>query len=174
MCPLFQIISLQKDPHHPSPLMNVNGISRQSKNLVMPNIWTGLSVCFVWLPPEKNSDAILRSSNLCTSMYVTRLSTFVHDLTNRVAHIVQSQIINLHGEQRARADRMMIVSGQHASVRSAAYLQRSKLMFDWPGAHLARLEYTWTDRVIYSHHWKKLLEQLIEEWIAAAWMVCSI
>ncbi|KAB5593709.1 hypothetical protein CTheo_2892 [Ceratobasidium theobromae] len=87
------------------------------------------------------------------------------------ALLLQSQIINLHGEQRARADRMMIVSGQHASVRSAAYLQRSKLMFDWPGAHLARLEYTWTDRVIYSHHWKKLLEQLIEEWIAAAWMI---
>jgi hypothetical protein len=68
----------------------------------------------------------------------------------------------------------MIVTGQHASVRSATYLQHSKLMFGWPVAQLDRLEHAWTDRVIYSHHWRRLLAQLIEEWIAAAGMVCGI
>lgn len=65
----------------------------------------------------------------------------------------------------------MVVTGQHASVRSAAYLNRSRLMFDCPAVHLDRLEHAWTDRVIYTHHWRKLLSQLNEEWIAAIGVV---
>ncbi|CAE6484529.1 unnamed protein product [Rhizoctonia solani] len=82
--------------------------------------------------------------------------------------LIQSQIINLHGERCARADRMMVVTGQRPPTRTARYLQLSKLMFDCPVTHLNRLEQAWTDRIIYSHHWKKLLGELNEEWVAAA------
>ncbi|CCO26350.1 hypothetical protein BN14_00373 [Rhizoctonia solani AG-1 IB] len=82
--------------------------------------------------------------------------------------LIQSQIVNLHGEQWARADRTMIVTGQHPPTRTARYLQLSKLMFDCPLTHLNRLERVWTDRIIYSHHWKKLLAELNDEWVAAA------
>ncbi|CAE6454937.1 unnamed protein product [Rhizoctonia solani] len=82
--------------------------------------------------------------------------------------LIQSQIINLHGEQCARADRTMIVTGQRPPARTAHYLQLSKYMFDCPVTHLNRLEHAWTDRTIYSHHWDKLLSELIEEWAVAA------
>ncbi|CAE6463211.1 unnamed protein product [Rhizoctonia solani] len=82
--------------------------------------------------------------------------------------LIQSQIINLHGEQWARADRTMVVTGQRPPARTALYLQLSKYMFDCPATHLNRLEHAWTDRIIYSHHWKKLLRELIEEWVVAA------
>ncbi|CAE6519821.1 unnamed protein product [Rhizoctonia solani] len=82
--------------------------------------------------------------------------------------LIQSQIINLHGEQCARADRAMIVTDQRPPARTALYLQLSKFMFDCPVTHLNRLEHAWTDRIIYSHHWKKLLSELIEEWTVAA------
>ncbi|KDN51639.1 hypothetical protein RSAG8_00185, partial [Rhizoctonia solani AG-8 WAC10335] len=82
--------------------------------------------------------------------------------------LIQSQIINLHGEQWARADRTMVVTGQRPPARTALYLQLSRYMFDCPATHLNRLEHAWTDRIIYSHHWKKLLSELIEEWGVAA------
>ncbi|CAE6423106.1 unnamed protein product [Rhizoctonia solani] len=82
--------------------------------------------------------------------------------------LIQSQIINLHGEQWARPDRTMVVSGQRPPARTARYLQISNLMLDCPVTHLNRLEHAWTDRIIYSHHWKKLLDELDQEWIAAA------
>ncbi|CUA75142.1 hypothetical protein RSOLAG22IIIB_01788 [Rhizoctonia solani] len=82
--------------------------------------------------------------------------------------LIQSQIINFHGEQWARADRTMVVTGQRPPARTALYLQLSKYMFEFPVTHLNRLEHAWTDRIIYSHHWKKLLGELIEEWIVAA------
>ncbi|CAE6478918.1 unnamed protein product [Rhizoctonia solani] len=82
--------------------------------------------------------------------------------------LIQSQIINFHGEQCARADRTMVVTGQRPPARTALYLQLSKYMFEFPVTHLNRLEHAWTDRIIYSHHWKKLLGELIEEWIVAA------
>ncbi|KAJ1310055.1 hypothetical protein OPQ81_006807 [Rhizoctonia solani] len=82
--------------------------------------------------------------------------------------LIQSQIINLHGEQSARADRTMVVTGQHPPTRTAVFLTLSKLMFNCPVTHLNRLENAWSDRIIYSHHWKKLLGELTEEWIVAA------
>ncbi|KAH7340602.1 hypothetical protein B0J17DRAFT_326372 [Rhizoctonia solani] len=88
--------------------------------------------------------------------------------------LIQSQIINLHGEQWARADRTMIVTGQRPPARTALYLQFSKYMFDCPATHLNRLEHAWTDRIIYSHHWKKLLRELIEEWVVAAGAACLV
>ena len=84
---------------------------------------------------------------------------------------VQSQIINHHGEQCARADRTMIITGQRPPARTALYLQLSKYMFDCPVTHLNRLEHAWADRTIYSHHWNKLLSELIEEWTGAAGIV---
>jgi hypothetical protein len=44
-------------------------------------------------------------------------------------------------------------------------------MFDCPVNHLNRLERAWTDRIIYSHHWKKLLAELNDEWVAATGIV---
>ncbi|CAE6472793.1 unnamed protein product [Rhizoctonia solani] len=82
--------------------------------------------------------------------------------------LIQSQIINLHGEKWARADRTMIVTGQRPPARTAFYLQLSKYMFDCPATHLDRLEHAWADRIIYSHYWKKLLKELVEEWAVAA------
>ncbi|KAF8610462.1 hypothetical protein BDV93DRAFT_601466 [Ceratobasidium sp. AG-I] len=81
--------------------------------------------------------------------------------------LIQSQIVNLHGESCARLDRTAVVTGQHASVRSESYLQFSKLMFDCPVIHLTKLEHVWIERIIYTHHWRKLVTDLIQEWTGA-------
>ncbi|QRV86426.1 hypothetical protein RhiJN_14444 [Ceratobasidium sp. AG-Ba] len=81
--------------------------------------------------------------------------------------LIQSQIVNLFGEECARPDRTVVVTGQHASHRSPAYLRYSKAMFEGPSIHLDKLEHIWVERIIYTHHWRKLVTDLIEEWTGA-------
>jgi len=81
--------------------------------------------------------------------------------------LIQSQIVNLYGEDCARLDRTVVVTGQHASRRSSTYLGYSKVMFNGPAIHLDKLEHIWVERIIYTHHWRKLVTSLIEEWTGA-------
>ncbi|KAG8697206.1 hypothetical protein FRC09_008010 [Ceratobasidium sp. 395] len=81
--------------------------------------------------------------------------------------LIQSQIVNLYGEDCARLDRTIVVTGQHASNRSSTYLNYSKAMFNGPTIHLDKLEHIWVERIIYTHHWRKLVADLIEEWTGA-------
>ncbi|KAG8769231.1 hypothetical protein FRC12_005088 [Ceratobasidium sp. 428] len=81
--------------------------------------------------------------------------------------LIQSQIVNLYGEDCARLDRTIVVTGQHASNRASTYLTYSKAMFNGPTVHLDKLEHIWVERIIYTHHWRKLVTDLIEEWTGA-------
>ncbi|KAG8715997.1 hypothetical protein FRC08_009953 [Ceratobasidium sp. 394] len=81
--------------------------------------------------------------------------------------LTQSQIVNLYGEECARLDRTVVVTGQHASRRSSSYIAYSKVMFNSPAIHLDKLERIWVERIIYTHLWRMLVADLIEEWTGA-------
>lgn len=47
-------------------------------------------------------------------------------------------------------------------------MQRSALFGGGPEIHFNRIENLWAHRIIYTHHWRALLKDLSDEWIAAA------
>ncbi|CAE6453667.1 unnamed protein product, partial [Rhizoctonia solani] len=75
--------------------------------------------------------------------------------------------VNLYGQYGARLDRTATVEGRRHPLRSEGYMYKSVLLGGGPVIHLNRLENLWVDRIIYTHHWRGLINDLIEEWSMA-------
>ncbi|ELU39186.1 WW domain-containing protein [Rhizoctonia solani AG-1 IA] len=78
-----------------------------------------------------------------------------------------SRNVNLYGQYGARLDRTATVEGRRHPPRSEGYMYKNVLLGGGPVIHLNRLENLWVDRIIYTHHWRGLLNDLIEEWSMA-------
>lgn len=81
--------------------------------------------------------------------------------------LVHSRNVNLYGQYGARLDRTATVEGRRHPPRSEGYMYKSVLLGGGPVIHLNRLENLWVDRIIYTHHWRGLIHDLIEEWSMA-------
>ncbi|KAH7311158.1 hypothetical protein B0J17DRAFT_724801 [Rhizoctonia solani] len=81
--------------------------------------------------------------------------------------LVHSRNVNLYGQYGARLDRTATVEGRRHPSRSEGYMYKSVLLGGGPVIHLNRLENLWVDRIIYTHHWRGLINDLIEEWSTA-------
>ncbi|KAG8717007.1 hypothetical protein FRC09_014898 [Ceratobasidium sp. 395] len=88
------------------------------------------------------------------------------------AHVMglpaHSRNVNMYGQYGARLDQTATIEGRRHSVRSSSYLYRSKTLGGGPEIHLNRLENLWVDRIIYTHHWRALLRDLIEKRTSAS------
>ncbi|CAE6440796.1 unnamed protein product [Rhizoctonia solani] len=81
--------------------------------------------------------------------------------------LVHSRNVNLYGQYGARLDRTATVEGRRHPPRSEGYMYKSVLLGGGPVIHLNRLENLWVDRIIYTHHWRGLINDLTEEWSTA-------
>ncbi|KAH7332897.1 hypothetical protein B0J17DRAFT_632168 [Rhizoctonia solani] len=79
--------------------------------------------------------------------------------------LAQSRIINLFGERNARTDRNVVVNGQKAPAETTAFVLWSTIMFSIPCMYLARWNAIWVDRVTYTREWKKLMKEMLEEFL---------
>jgi hypothetical protein len=80
---------------------------------------------------------------------------------------VHSRNVNLYGQYGARLDRTATVEDKRHPARSSSYLYRDGMLGGGAGIHLTRLENLWVDRIIYTHHWRALLNDLYQEWTMA-------
>ncbi|CAE6471724.1 unnamed protein product [Rhizoctonia solani] len=79
--------------------------------------------------------------------------------------LTQSRIINLFGEHNSRTDRNVVVNGQKAPAEAPTFVLWSIIMFSIPQMYLVRWNAIWVDRVTYTREWKKLMKEMLEEFL---------